>query len=115
VAKATRLVTGAGGIALDGDVRFLGEFSVVVGTFAPGQVLIFGTLAYIANSDGELCPIYEAALVSSKLPARLIPRELSKMGRAASNWWLRHGRIPGPNVSSHDRAFAHRAVVQPLA
>jgi hypothetical protein len=88
VAKATRLVTRVGGIALDGDVRFLGKFSVIVGTFAPGQVLIFGTLAYIANSDDELRPIYEAALVSIKVPARLIPQEISKMGRAASDWWL---------------------------
>jgi hypothetical protein len=36
VAGATRLITRAGGTALDGGVRFPSELSVLAGAFAPG-------------------------------------------------------------------------------
>ena len=65
---ATCLVAGASNTALDGGVRFPGEFSITVGAFALGQVLNFGSLAYIADCYGELRSFDEAALVSNKLP-----------------------------------------------
>jgi hypothetical protein len=36
VAGATRLIAEASGTAPDGSVRFLGEFSIIVGAFAAG-------------------------------------------------------------------------------
>jgi hypothetical protein len=49
VARATHLVTGASGAATDGDVHFPDEFTIMAGSFALGQVLNFGTLAYVAD------------------------------------------------------------------
>ena len=55
VTGATRLVTGASGIALDSGVCFPGEFSVMASAFTPGQVLNFGSLSNIAACYSELC------------------------------------------------------------
>ena len=66
VAGATRLVTGASGTALDGGVCFPGEFSIVAGAFAPGQVLNFGSLAYVTDCYSELRPLHGAAPVGNK-------------------------------------------------
>jgi hypothetical protein len=66
MAGATRLVTGASGAAPDGGVRFPGEFSVVAGAFAIGQVLNFGSLAYIADCYDELRPLHGAAPAGNK-------------------------------------------------
>ena len=52
MARATCLITRASGAALDGGVRFLGEFFVMAGAFALGQVLNFGSLAYVADCYG---------------------------------------------------------------
>jgi len=60
VAGATRLVAGSSGAAPDGGVRFPGEFSITASTFAPGQVLNFGSLAYIADRYSELRLLKEA-------------------------------------------------------
>jgi len=49
VAGATRLVTGPGDAALEGDVRLPSEVSVAAGAFAHEQVLNFGSLAYVAD------------------------------------------------------------------
>jgi hypothetical protein len=54
VAGATRLVAGASDTTLDGGVHFLGEFFITTSTFALGQVLKFGSLAYITNCYGKL-------------------------------------------------------------
>ena len=49
VPEASCLIVGASGTVLAGSVRFLNEFSIMVSAFAPGQVLNFGSLAYIAD------------------------------------------------------------------
>ena len=48
----------ASNTTLDGSVCFLGEFSITVGAFALGQVLNFGSLAYVADCYGELRPLH---------------------------------------------------------
>ena len=68
MAEASRLVTGASGAALDGNVRIPGDFSVTPGAFALGQVLNFGSLAYIINYHGELCSLNGAAPAGNELP-----------------------------------------------
>ena len=65
VAGATRLITGASDTALDGGVRFLGEFSIMAGAFASGQALNFGSLAYIIDCYGELRPLHGATLAGN--------------------------------------------------
>jgi hypothetical protein len=54
IVGATRLITGASGIALDDGIRFPSEFSVAIGAYALGQVLRFGSLAYITDCHNEL-------------------------------------------------------------
>jgi hypothetical protein len=49
VAGATRIIAGASGTTLDGRVHFPGEFFIIAGAFALGQVLNFQSLAYIAD------------------------------------------------------------------
>jgi hypothetical protein len=49
VAGATCLVTRASGAALDGGVRFPDEFFITADAFVTGQVLNFGSLAYVAD------------------------------------------------------------------
>jgi hypothetical protein len=66
VAGATRLVTEASGHAPDGGVHFPGEFSVVDDAFTLGQVLNFGSLAYITDYYSELHPLHEAMLVGKE-------------------------------------------------
>jgi hypothetical protein len=67
VARATRLVARASGTTPDGDVCFPGEFFVIGGAFALGQVLNFGSLAYITDCYGELCPLNGATPVGNEL------------------------------------------------
>ena len=68
MAGATRLVTGASGATPDGGVRFPNEFSVAVGAFALGEVLNFGSLAYIADCYGELHPLHGATSLGQRAP-----------------------------------------------
>ena len=68
VAGATRLVAGASGTTPDGSVRFPGEFSVLADAFAPGQVLNFGSLAYIVDCYDELRPLHGATPVGNEPP-----------------------------------------------
>ena len=68
VAGATRLIVGASGSALDGGVLFLSEFSIMVSAFTLGQVLNFGSLAYVTDCYGEPCPLNGAAPIGNKLP-----------------------------------------------
>jgi hypothetical protein len=67
VARATRLVARASSTTPDGDVRFPSEFFIIAGAFTLGQVLNFGSLAYITDSYGELCPLNGAVPVSNEL------------------------------------------------
>jgi hypothetical protein len=64
VAGATRLVAGASGVTPDGGVRFPGKFFVMAGAFTLGQVLNFGSLAYVDDRYGKHHPRSEAAPVS---------------------------------------------------
>jgi hypothetical protein len=68
VAGATCLVARASGATIDGGIRFLGEFFITANAFALGQVLNFGSVAYIPDYYGELCPLDGAALMSNELP-----------------------------------------------
>lgn len=68
VAGATCLVTGASGAALDGGVRFPGEFSVMADAFATGQVINFGTMFYVADCYGDLNPLKEATPTGNEPP-----------------------------------------------
>ena len=61
----TCLVTEASGTAPDSGVRFLGEFSIMVGAFALGQVLNFGSQAYVVDYYGELCLLHGATPVGN--------------------------------------------------
>jgi hypothetical protein len=72
VAGASRLIAGASDAALDGGIRFPGEFFVMASTFALGQVLNLGSLAYITDCYGELRPLHGAPPASNK-PSRLPP------------------------------------------
>jgi hypothetical protein len=67
VARATRLVARASETTPDGDVRFPSEFFIIAGAFALGQVLNFGSLAYIADCYEELCPLNGATPVGNEL------------------------------------------------
>ena len=63
---ATRLVARASGAAPNGDGRFPGEFFIMTGAFALGQVFNFGSLAHIADCYGELHSLNGAAPMGSK-------------------------------------------------
>ena len=67
--RATRLIAGAGGIALEGGVRFTDVVIITVSAFAPGQVLNFGSLAYVADCSGELHTLEETVSVGIESPA----------------------------------------------
>ena len=78
MAGATRLIAGASGATPDGGVRFPGEFSIMVSAFALGQVLNFGSLAYIAYCYGEFHPLGRAALAGNEPPVS--PPSLGLLG-----------------------------------
>ena len=66
--EATCLIAGACSIALDGDVRFLGEFFIIADAFTLGKVLNVGTLAYVTDYYGELCLLNGVTPVGNELP-----------------------------------------------
>ena len=66
VAGATRLVARASGTASDSSVRFPSEFFIMAGTFTLGQVLNFGSLAYVVDCYGELRLLHGATPVGSE-------------------------------------------------
>jgi hypothetical protein len=68
-------VAGASGATPDDGVRFPGEFSIMAGAFAPGQVLNFGSLAYVADCYGELRPLHGAAPAGNAPPASPPPQD----------------------------------------
>ena len=68
MAGATRLIAGASGTTLDGGVRFPREF-IIVDAFAPGQVLNFGSLAYVTDCYSELRSLNGAASAGNELLA----------------------------------------------
>ena len=101
VAGATRLVARAGGTAPDSGVRFPDELSVTADAFAPGQVLNFGTLAYVADYYGELCPLHRA--MPADIELLTLPPPLGLLGEdlevLAHQIW--HGPGPNPTMSYH--------------
>jgi hypothetical protein len=79
VAGATHHVTGASSTAPDDSVRFPDEFSVTADAYALGQVLNFGSLAYVVDYYGELHLLHGAAMVGNEPPVLsppLRPQEL---------------------------------------
>jgi hypothetical protein len=69
VVGATRLIVGASDTTLEGSVCFPSEFFIIVGAFTLGQVLNFGSLAYITDCYGELRPLDRAASAGNEPPA----------------------------------------------
>jgi hypothetical protein len=94
VAGATRLVARASGTSLDGGVCFPSEFSIIASAFALGQVLHFGSQAYVADCYGELHLLNGFALVESELPALPPPpgrpREQISGPRPSGPSWIDH-------------------------
>jgi hypothetical protein len=78
VAKATRLITGASDTSIDCGVCFPSEFFITAGAFASGQVLNIGSLAYITDCYGKLCPLDGAAPVGNEPPASPPPLGLMR-------------------------------------
>jgi hypothetical protein len=99
VAGATHLIAEASGTAPDGGVRFPGEFTVMGGAFALGQVFNFRSLAYVADCYGELCPLHEVVSVGNEPlalppPLGLLGADLEVLARM-----IRHGLGPNPTMS----------------
>jgi hypothetical protein len=67
VVRATCLIAKVSGATLDSGVRFPHEFFIIAGAFALGQVLNFGSLAYVTECYGELRPLNGAMPASSEL------------------------------------------------
>ena len=76
MAGATHLVIEASSTTPDGGVRFPGEFFIIAGAFTLGQVLNFGSLAYIADCYDELHPLHWAAPTGIMPPTPPPPPEL---------------------------------------
>ena len=98
MAGATCLVAGASGTTPDGGVRFPDKFSVVAGTFAPSQVLSFGSLAYITDCYGEPRPLHEAAPTGNE--PLVLPPSLELLGADLEvlAHQIRCGRVPSPTM-----------------
>ena len=60
---------GASGTALDGGVRFPDEFSITADAFVLGQVLNFGSLAYVTDCYDELHLLHGAMPAGNEPPA----------------------------------------------
>jgi hypothetical protein len=67
--RATCLIAGASGTTLDSGVRFPGEFFIIAGAFALGQVLNFGSLAYVSDCYDEFRPLNGATPTGNELSA----------------------------------------------
>jgi hypothetical protein len=105
VAGATRHVTGASGTSLDGGIRFPGELSITTGAFAPGQVLNFGSLAYIADNHSELRLLHRAASVGNEPPASPPPPGLLGADLEVLAHQIRHALGENPIVLERRQIF----------
>jgi hypothetical protein len=105
VAGAIHLVARASGAALDGGVRFPYEFSIMVGTFAPRQVVNFGSLAYITDCYGKLHPLHEVVPVGNEplTPPPLLGLFGQDLEVLARQIW--HGLGPNPIMSDRRQMF----------
>ena len=73
MAVATRLFTRASGPTLDGNVRIPSKFFIIAGAFALGQVLNFGSRAYVADCYRHLRPLNGATPVCNELSVPPLP------------------------------------------
>ena len=105
VAEATRLTTGASGVAPNGGVRLPSEFSIMADAFAPGQVLNFGSQAYIVDCYGELRSLDRAALVSGELPTPPPPLGLLGADLEVLAQQIQRSLGPSPTVSDSRQMF----------
>ena len=101
VAGATCLITGASGTTPDCGVCFPCVFFITTDAFAPGQVLNFGSLAYVTDYYTELCPLHEAVLAGNKPLVSppllgLLGADLEVLARQ-----IRCGLGPNPTVPDH--------------
>jgi hypothetical protein len=69
MARTTCFVTGASNAIPKGGVHFSSEIVIVGGSFAPGQVLSFGSLDYIADYSGDLHHLEETSSEDNESPA----------------------------------------------
>jgi hypothetical protein len=99
VARATRLVAKTSGTTPDSGVRFPGEFFVMADAFALGQIFKFGSLAYVADCYGELCPLHGAASVGNEPLALPPPPGLLGANLEVLARMIRHGLGPNPTMS----------------
>ena len=82
--EATCLVARASGTIPDGSIRFPDEFFVTTDAFTSGQVLNFGSLAYVADCYGALRPLNKALPASNEsppLPPSLLGADLEVLAR----------------------------------
>jgi hypothetical protein len=86
VARATRLIARASDASPDDGVHFHSEFLVTVIAFTLGQVLNFGSLAYITDCYSELRPLCGTMPVDYAAPA-LYPLT----GPPGANRQIHHG------------------------
>jgi hypothetical protein len=101
----THLVVVANGIALDINVHFPSEFSIMADAFTLGQILNFGSLAYIADYYGELHPLHGAAPANNEPP---VPPPLPKLLGANLKvlaYQIRCGLGLNPTMSDHRQMF----------
>jgi hypothetical protein len=98
VARATCLVIEVGGTTLDGGDRFPGEFFITVGAFVLGQVLNFGSLAYVTDCYGELHPLNEVLPVGNEPPALPTPPGLLGADLEVLAKQIQHGLASHPTV-----------------
>jgi hypothetical protein len=99
LAGATYHITGASGVIPDDDVHFPIELSVITGDFTPGQVLNFGSLAYVADCHGELRPLHGAAPVGNEPPVSPPPPGLLGANLEVLAHQIRHALGENPTVS----------------
>jgi hypothetical protein len=93
-----------GGTAPDNGV-LPDEFSVVAGTFAPSQVLNFGSLAYVVDYYGELYPLKELAPVDNKSLVSPSPLGLLEADLEVLAQQIYHGLVSNPTMSEHHQMF----------
>ena len=67
MARATCLIAGASSTAPDSGVPFPSLFFITASAYALGQVLNFGSLAYVIDCYGKLCPLNRVMLVDNEL------------------------------------------------
>jgi hypothetical protein len=89
------------GTTPDGGIRYPSELFVTANAFALGQVLNFGTLAYITDCHSELHPLGRAALTSRELSVPPTLPGLLGADLKVLTLWIQHGLGPNPTMLDH--------------